>query len=194
MLRAPLMIAISLVIAFAGGIWSVLAALDATRGLSAIRIGPWEAFPEAHTAKADPYARAHRARDGRLLYASAEGLAFTAERDGEGRRLDAACRYRLAGMAPTARLWTLYARADDGVAPVAADLPDGLNSRQALRQPDGSFTITLSTQAAPGNWVALPAAGRFTLVFTLFDTPTASSTGVSDIPMPELTLIGCGHA
>lgn len=194
MLRTPLMIALSLVIAFAGGIWSVLAALDATRGISAIRIGPWEAFPEAHTARADPYARAHRARDGRLLYASAEGLAFIADKDGEGRRLDAACRYRLAGMAPTARLWTLYARPDDGATPVSADLPAGVNSRLVMRQPDGSFAIALSTEASPGNWLALPAAGRFSLVFTLFDTPAASSTGVSDIPMPELTRLGCGHA
>lgn len=190
MLKTPFMVAITLVIAFAGGIWSVLAALDATTGLAAIRIGPWEAFPLAQTVKADPYARAHRARDGRLLYASAEGLTFTARTDATDAPLDAACAYRLTGLAPAARFWTLYTRP----ANAAPDRPAGLNSRTILREMDGSFAIEASARARPSNWLALPSAGRFTLVFTLFDTPVASSTGVSDIPMPELTKLGCDHA
>lgn len=194
MLKAPFMVAIALVIAFAAGVWSVLAMLDTAAGLSAIRIGPWEAFPLAQTAKADPYARARRVRDGTLLYASAEGLVFTAREDASGAPLDAACTYRLSGLAPAARFWTLYVRAGRAAPKAGDERPSALNSRQILRAADGSFAITVSARAQAGNWLALPAtAGRFALVFTLFDTPAASSTGVSDIPMPELTKIGCAH-
>ncbi|MCX8998481.1 DUF1214 domain-containing protein [Rhizobiaceae bacterium BDR2-2] len=192
MLKTPLMVAIALVIAFAGGLWSALATLDATSGLSAIRIGPWEAFPAAQTVNADPYARAHRARDGKLLYASAEGLSFTARTDAAGAPLDAACTYRLAGMAPPARLWTLFAAPQPDAPSVPAGRPTGLNSRMILKEADGSFAITLSAAARPGNWLALPASGRFTLVFDLFDTPAANSTGISGVPMPELTRLECG--
>ncbi len=193
-LKAPFMVAITLIIAFTGGVWSVMAALSATAGLNASRIGPWEAFPQAQTRRADPYARAHRAREGRLLYGSAEGLSFTAQEDGAGEPLNAACRYRLSGLAPAARFWTLYARPLEGAAPAATDRPVALNSRMVLREANGSFTIEVSAAAQPGNWLAVAPDGRFALIFTLFDAPAASGNGFNEIPMPELQKTGCGHA
>lgn len=194
MLKGPFRIAIALVVAFVGGVWSVLAALDATVGLSAIRIGPWEAFPLAQTRDADPYARAHRARDGKLLYASAEGLVMTAKEDLTGQPLNATCTYRISGMAPASRLWTLYARSANGADRAPDGQPTGLNSRMILHEMDGSFIITVSSQAQPGNWLAVPARGHFTLLLSLFDTPAASSSGLSDIPVPEIARLGCAHA
>jgi hypothetical protein len=54
--------------------------------------------------------------------------------------------------------------------------------------------IDVSANARPGNWLALPAAGTFRLVLTLFDTPTAGSSGVIDLSMPKLEKTGCGNA
>lgn len=158
--RVPFLIAIALAIAFGGGIWSTRRALDATVGFGAIRLGPWEAFPEAQTDKADPYAKSHRADAGRLLYASAEGLAFGAGGDDAGQPLDARCSYLISGHTPQARFWTLFA-VMPGAAPASAasDLPTALNSRSVLRQSDGSLQIAVSTAARPGNWLALAALG-----------------------------------
>ena len=64
MFRVPFLVAIALAIAFGGGIWSTLRALEATAGFGAIRLGAWEAFPNAQTAAADPYAKSHRASAG----------------------------------------------------------------------------------------------------------------------------------
>jgi hypothetical protein len=193
--RFPLFIAITLVVAFGGGILISLYALDATAGFGAIKLGAWEAFPELQTADADPYAKSHRARAGKLLYGSAEGLSFTASVDDEGGRLTAACRYRITGQTPPARLWTLFT-ADNGGNPAAVKdgLPAALNSWTVLRQPDSSFSIEVSARAQSGNWLALPETGTFRLVLTLFDTPTAGSSGVIDLAMPKLTKIGCGNA
>jgi hypothetical protein len=192
--RVPFLIAIALTIAFGGGIWSTLVALDATVGFGGIRLGPWEAFPEAQTAEADPYAKAHRANAGKLLYASAEGLAFTAATDETGARLTGDCSYRITGHTPPARLWTLFTTLPDGTSPAASsDLPVALNSRTVLRDGEGAFDIIVSATAKPANWLAVPARGTFRLTLTLLDTPTAGSSGLIDLSMPRIQKIGCGN-
>lgn len=195
MFRVPLLIAVALLVAFGGGILSTLYALDATIGFGAIKLGAWEAFPEAQLADADPYAKSHRARAGRLLYGGAEGLAFTASVDEKGQRLDAACRYRLSGQTPPGRLWTLFAASLDGRPLLPGpDLPPGLNSWTVLRDADSSFRVAIAHTAQPDNWIALPAGGLFRLTLTLLDTPTAGSSGLIDLAMPHVEKIGCGNA
>jgi hypothetical protein len=194
--RVPLLVALSLVIAFGGGVLITLYALDVTAGFGAIRLGVWEAFPYLHTAEADPYAKSHRARAGRLLYGTAEGLVFTAIDDSGGNKLDPACDYRISGQTPPARLWTLFAAGDDGKPLLApAGRPGAINSWTVLRDANSNFVVTVSRQAQAGNWLALsPAAGRFRLVLTLLDTPVAGSTGLMDLAMPAVEKIGCAHA
>lgn len=195
MFRRPLYIAIVLLVAFGGGIGATLLALQITRAYGAVAIGPWKAYPLAQTIEADPYTKSHRANAGRLLYGTAEGLSFTAERDSAGDRLVAACDYRISGNMPTARFWTLYSAGRDGWVTKPKDIrPTALNSRILLRSPEGGLDIKLSRKAKPFNWLALDEAGEFVLVLSLFDTPIASSTGLIDIEMPQITKIGCGNA
>jgi len=194
-LRIPLLIAISLAVAFGGGIWSTLVALDATIGFGAIKLGAWEAFPQAQTAAADPYARSHRANAGKLLYGTAEGLTFTAAADDAGARLDGNCTYLMFGHTPPARLWSLFTNDANGRPPAEnAELPAALNSRTVLRGADGGFAVTISASAQPNNWLAVAPAQPFRLVLTLFDTPTAGSSGLIDLSMPTVRKIGCGNA
>ena len=194
MFRFPVLVLIALGVAFGGGIWSVRKALDATTGFGVLTSGPWEAFPLAQTADADPYAKAHRSRNGQLLYAGAEAVMFTAKRDSDGDLFDAACDYAMSGSSPAARLWTLQAIAIGEGTPANAGLPTALNSRMVQHDGAGTFAIALSSMAKPGNWLALPNVGRFELVLTLFDTPAVNRTGLSDLAMPTLTKTGCGHA
>lgn len=202
MLRLPFLIAIALAIAFGGGIWLTRLALDATTGFGAIRLGAWQAFPDAQTDAADPYAKSHRADAGELLYASAEGLTFTADIDDNGDRLTGACSYRLTGHTPPARFWTLFAtepKRQPGQGSKAArssappDLPMALNSRSVLRDAAGNFDIAISATARPFSWLAVPAGGPFRLTLTLLDTPTAGSSGLIDLTMPSIEKIGCGN-
>ncbi|WP_165214330.1 DUF1214 domain-containing protein [Affinirhizobium pseudoryzae] len=194
MFRLPLLVALSLAIAFGLGIWSTLVALDATTGFGAIKLGAWEAFPEAQTADADPYAKAHRANAGRLLFGSAEGLRFAASVDDDGQPLSGTCRYAIKGQTPPTRAWTLFAEIDGLPPRIDGALPMALNSRTVLREADGSFAIAVSATAEPGNWLAVKGSKPFRLVLTLLDTPTAGSSGLIDLTMPTLERIGCGHA
>jgi hypothetical protein len=192
MLRLPLLVAFALAVAFGIGIGSAVGMLDASSGFGAIRLGPWAAFPQAQTAKADPYARAHRARAGKLLLAAAEGLQFQADTDDSGARLSPRCTYAMDGQTPPARFWTLFL-ADQDMEPLrpAAYRPEAFNAWNVLRRPDGSFRILISARAQPGNWLAIPGDQPFRIVLTLLDTPTAGSSGLLELKMPSLTQVSC---
>lgn len=195
MFRVPFLVAIALITAFGGGILSTLAALEATEGFGSIRIGVWDAFPEAQTIEADPYAKSHRADKGKLLYGTAEGLSFTAAVDAGGQRLSGECRYRVTGTLPPSRFWTLYAADQQGnLLDDGSGRPFALNSRTLLHAPNGGMDIGVAADAQTYNWLAVPVRGDFKLVLTLLDTPVAGSTGLIDIKMPDIQKTGCGNA
>ncbi len=193
MFRVPLYVALALIIAFGGGIATTLYALNASSGFGAIKLGAWEAFPRAQTADADPYAKSHRARAGKLLLGTAEGLKFTATQDDGGQPLRSSCRYRITGQTPPARLWTLYVTDRGGNAPIARDvLPAGLNSWVIGRQPDSSFVISVAADAQSGNWLPLPPEGRFQFRLRLYDTPVSGQTGETRATnLPQITRVDC---
>lgn len=193
--RIPLLVALALAITFGLGTLSAVWALKATIGFGSITLGPWSAFPDAQSADADPYAKAHRARDGALLLGRAEGLVFLATHDGSGRTLSGRCSYDIVGQTPPARFWTLHATTPEGQPQtLGRDLPSGLNSWTVLRGADNNFTIHLAADAQPGNWLAVAPQRPFRLVLTLLDTPTAGSSGVIDLSMPTINRIGCANA
>ena len=196
MFRVPILVCIALAIAFYGGVKSSLLALDHVGRLDALTVGPWRAWPDLQTSRPDPYALAFRAREGKILLGEAEGLAFSAKTDSDGRRLSGRCSYAISGNTPAARLWTLRVADASGrpLAGAGSALPRALQSHEVLRRKDGSFTITVSDSAAPGNWIALSHAGPVEFVLTLFDTPAAGNAGLIKLGMPAIRRLGCGHA
>lgn len=195
MFRLPILVLVSLVIAFGGGVWSASVTLKATSGFGAISLGPWVAYPELQTDKADPFARAHRSGDGKILLGRAEGLVFTASTDQDGGRLSGRCSYEISGLTPPARFWTLRVTDADGV-PLAAPepFPASLTSWNTLRDADGTFRISLSSDAKAGNWIRLDAGGGVAFALTLIDTPTAGSAGLMELDMPVIRKTGCRDA
>lgn len=196
MFRVPLLVIVALAIAFGLGIQSTLMALNATVGFGEIKVDGWRAFPEAQTSSADPYARSHRARAGRLLLGSAEGLTFIATTDTTGQRLTGLCRYRLSGSLPMTRFWTLYATRPNGEPlSVSGDLPTALNSIISLKDRNGDLDITISAKPSANNWLAIAADNTpIMLNLTLLDTPAAGNSGLVALTMPRVERIGCGNA
>jgi hypothetical protein len=120
-----------------------------------------------------------------------EGLAFTAQTDDQGRPLTGACVYAVDGETPPARLWTLTAYDAAGRLMANAVQRSGFHSREVLRRPDGSFTISVAPQAEPGNWLPVTAGGRFFLTLRLYDTPLTSSARPTTIVMPAIRRTAC---
>ncbi|MEM5473449.1 DUF1214 domain-containing protein [Hoeflea sp. AS60] len=195
MFRLPALVVLTLVIAFGGGAWSASWMLKATSGFGAISLGSWSAYPELQTEKADPFAKAHRAGDGRILLGRAEGLVFTAKTDETGAALSGRCAYEISGSTPPARFWTLTVKDASGE-PLAESprLPTSLNSWTTLRNTDGAFRIRLSASPTPGNWIWLDTDGNVSFVLTLLDTPTAASVSLVELDMPKIAAIGCSDA
>lgn len=192
MLKQSLLIGLALAIAVGGGAASVRMVLDSQEGIGAVSVGSWTAFPDIGTPEADPYSKARVARDGILALGRAEGLAFVAERDSDGANLRRECTYLIDGSLPVARFWTLYAsdKAQNALKPPTRRDP-ALHSLEILRQPDNTINISVGAQAVPGNWLAVSGVGEMNLVLTLYDTPIASSTGLSDIQMPRIVRGQC---
>lgn len=192
MLKTVLTIFIVICIAVLGGGASVWYMLNAKESVGAVTVGRWTAFPEIGTPDADPYAKARIAREGVLALGRAEGLTFTAQRDTAGDALRRECSYTIEGPVPPARFWTIYAAdANDAIIESRKLRPSALHSYQLLRKPDNSVVIAAGTNPSPGNWLALSGEGRMSLVLTFYDTPIASSTGVSDIELPAIINAGC---
>lgn len=192
MLKNAFLTLVALVIAIGGGGGSVWYALKVQDGVGAIRIGQWTAFPYIGTPAADPYSKARVAREGVLALGQAEGLSFVAERDSGGELLKRECAYKIEGGFPTARFWTLYAADRSlGVVETGKPRPAALQSYQVLREPDNSVIISVGSRAAPGNWLLSNGAGTMYFVLTFYDTPIASSTGLSDVTLPQILKVGC---
>ena len=192
MLRNVFLALIALVIAVGGGTMSAWYAVNRFDGFGALTIGQWTGHPNAGTPLSDPYAKARAAREGAFPLGSAEGLAFYAYNDDKGAALDRRCSYTVSGNSPNSRFWTLYAADRRLVAlkPGEGRLP-ALHSRQILRAENGQFTINVSPQAQPENWLATIGSGRMVLVMTLYDTPVGSNSGLVEMTFPKVTRIGC---
>lgn len=192
MLKNVFLTLLALAIAIGGGGGSVWYMLEAQEGTGAIHIGMWTAFPDIGTPEADPYSKARVAREGVLALGRAEGLAFVAERDSGGEPLRRECAYSIEGGFPTARFWTLYA-ADQSLDVIATGKPRpaALQSYQILRQPNNSAIISVSSHPSPGNWLPVQGTGAMYFVLTFYDTPIASSTGLSDVVLPQILKAGC---
>ena len=192
MLKNVFLTLLALAIAIGGGGSSVWYMLKAQEGVGAIRVGMWTAFPDIGTPEADPYSKARVAREGVLALGRAVGLAFVAKQDSGGEQLRRECSYSIEGGFPTARFWTLYA-ADQSLDVIVTGKPRpaALQSYEVLRQPDNSAIISVSNNPSPGNWLPVQGTGTMYFVLTFYDTPIASSTGLSDVVLPQILKAGC---
>ena len=173
------------------GIGSAWLAVRSPAPVDAITIGPWQAWPNAGTDAVDPYSHARLARTGEIPLGSGEGLALFAQNDNRGETLNPYCDYRIVGLTPPARLWTLAIEGEDGRALATRDDPHALGSDAVLRASDGSFAISVGRKAAPGNWLSSENVGRFRLVMRLYDTTARSVSGIDRLVMPRIELTRC---
>ncbi|MBO6757743.1 MAG: DUF1214 domain-containing protein [Roseibium sp.] len=177
------------------GVASAYLVMERERPLAAVRMGPWEAYPTAGTADADPYSIAIYTRGAVIPLASGEGLALFARTETDGRRLDPACSYRIRGQTPTARLWTLTATDEHGDLMETMAGRTHLTSRQLLRAPDGRFDIIAAADAQPGNWLPLAVSPRegSGLIFTLrlYDAPVTTGAAFDGATMPDIERVTC---
>jgi hypothetical protein len=173
------------------GLWTAWLAVRSPAPIDTIKLGAWQAWPNAGTADADPYSRARLARTGEIPLGSGEGLVLLALTDDSGEPLTSTCDYRIVGQTPPARLWTVALEDTDGHVVEDPAGPSALASDSLLRAPDGSFAIALSSHPRTENWIATGGAQRFRVVVRLYDTTARTGTELTTLFMPRIRREGC---
>lgn len=135
-----------------------------------VQSGPWTRWPKSGSMDIDPYAHAMLARTAELPLAAAEGLSFFARTDSAGESLKARCDYVMSGQIPSSRYWTVSLYGPTGSIIDNPAQRFGFTSAEILRAADGSFKLTVSRHARPGNWLPVGNVSTFVLVLRLYDT------------------------
>ncbi len=180
--------AIALIVGF-GSAWR---AVNHGFFASANRYGPWAFWIREGTADADPYTIAHVARQGVLPITTASEMVFSATRDSAGSHLSGDCTYEIRGTSVPALWWGLAAfKSDGGIMPNKTGR-SGFTSANMLTAPDGTFTVRLSPDVQPGNWIPAERGSRVVLRLSILRplSPDSFLKSGGDI-LPEINLMEC---
>ena len=190
-MRSIFGLVIALTVATVTGVGTAWYAIEQGQLFGAVAAGNWTAWPGTGSEDPDPYSMAMLARTGEVPLGAGEGLAFSATLDHDGNLLTSTCVYRVSGEAPAARLWTLTAYDEQGQLMANAARRTGFHSREVIRDDGGRFSVTVSAEVAPGNWLPIGTSGNFALVFRLYDTPLTTGSQIGDLVMPDIGKVGC---
>lgn len=163
-------------------------------GLSATTrtVGPWVMWVSAARADADPYTRAHFARNGMLVLSTEVAHTYLARTDSGGLKLHSSCDYAIEGTAPEANWWSIAAFDEHGRLIANPTDRHAFTSDTIAAGPDGRLTVSLARDARPGNWLPTGGAGRLALVLTLIDPQSPRGQGDADKPaLPEIRRLQC---
>jgi hypothetical protein len=133
-----------------------------------VAAGPWRASLLAGSADADPYTRARVAIGGLLALNRDETMYYVAGTDSDGQALRSRCSYRVSGLPPPGRWWSVTAYADDFFLFADPQRRYSLNGATAKLDAQGRFAVVTGPQAPAGGaepW--LPTPGDRGLLFTL---------------------------
>ncbi|WP_316858052.1 DUF1214 domain-containing protein [uncultured Cohaesibacter sp.] len=180
-----------IVVAVGLGIGSSYLAINNADKLAVFKVGPWHAWPDASSPKANPYSKADQARRGSLMLGSAEGIAFVAETDDEGTPLDGGCQYRITGSELPARIWTVTLANMNGTLVENPSERFGYHSQNVARINGSEFEIVTGPDVSGGDWLKSEANKPFKLIFRLYETPHASGDGYSEIRLPQIAWMSC---
>jgi hypothetical protein len=189
LLRNALYIVFTLLVALILGFGTSYYMVENGREMSAQRFGVWYGWADAGGADTDPYSKAVSARSGALQLGRAEGVVFTATQDQSGAFLSGSCSYLISGSTPSASVWTLRA------APMAENAENTdveyLTSLQINRNAGGTFTITVSPNAAHGNWLPTPDSGKLKFILSFYDTNAFLVSGHELAVLPTVQKVNC---
>jgi hypothetical protein len=178
---------LSFAIAAALGLGSTWYALTQNLSFGALALGAWKGYPHNGTVGIDPYARAVIARNGELPVGIGDGVAFTAAADDRGYPLDGRCDVTVRGTTPPARYFTLTLYTPSGRLVANSMGRYGFTSQELVRDAAGSFEITVSPRARPGNWLPTGGIESYVLMMRFYDTSLGIATRAGrEAPMPAI--------
>jgi hypothetical protein len=191
--KALLNLVVFAALAVIGGAGSAWYMIEAGSRLSTRTFGPWVTWTGAGRPDADPYTRAHTARNGLLPISSTFELSFRAKTDSGGGRLSTTCDYVVLFPHQEPAWWSLAAFDAAGKLIQNPAERHAFNTNSSMREPDGRVAIAVARGARPGNWLPSGRSSRIVLILTVQDAAFAASMheGGAPRPLPEIQRAAC---
>ena len=182
---------IALALAIAAGAVSSWYAVNSGLPFNTEVSGPWVHWTHAGDAAAEPYTRARFASVGTLLVNAERVVRLEARVDDDGRRLHSSCTYRIDSAPLAAAWWTLSVFDAEGRLIANGAQRYGFNRATVARDPAGHFSIVLSRDASPGNWLPTGSAGRMTILLDLLESGADERSETDAAPLPSIRRVAC---
>ena len=183
-----------LAIALVGGVTSSLSMVDKGSTLTTRASGPWVMWAAAGRTDADPYTRAHFARQGSIPESSTVTQTWQARADSDGQTLHSACEYVVEADIIDPGWWSMAVYDERGTLIPNPSERYAYNSQTVALDQNGGYIVTLARDARPLNWLPTGGAGRLALVLTrqaLKPGATAADAAASLKTLPGIRRITC---
>lgn len=172
-----------------GSAWWVLK--KAPWAVQSVTVGAWSASLTAGSQSAGMYTRAVIAVRALLALGREETMYFLATTDDSGKPLRAQCSYRISGVPPQARWWSVTAYADDFFLFDAPNRHYSLNATTAVLDSQGRFALHIGPQDLPGtHWLPTTGPGGVVLTLRLYNPLPALQTNPASLVAPAISLQG----
>ncbi|MEO0329410.1 MAG: DUF1214 domain-containing protein [Pseudomonadota bacterium] len=192
MIRNLPFVIVILCVGLAIGWLSARYTLQRTQGVGSINVGIWSAWLFVGGERVDPYTDARSTIEGTIPLGAGEGLAFETSRDQAGAPLRRECQYKLVGVTPASRFWTLVAYDLTGHLLFSEQKQESaIFSGDIVRNPDNSFQISVGKFPSAGNWISTTGSGNYKFVLRLYDTTMASGAGLLAPELPSIEKVKC---
>ena len=156
-----------------------------------VQVGAWKANLRAGSTDADLYTRANVALNGLLALGRDETMYFIASHDDAGHPLRSKCTYRVVGVPPQARWWSVTAYADDMFLFDAPNRHYSLNGSTAKLNEKGQFAFTTGPQETPGTfWLPTPTDRGLVLTLRLYNPESALQASPDSLIPPTIQALG----
>jgi hypothetical protein len=156
-----------------------------------VSVGSWTANLRAGSPEADMYTRAFVALNALLALGRDETMYFIATKDSNAKPLRAHCSYRVDGVPPAARWWSITAYADDLFLFDAPNKHYSLNGTTAVLDVKGKFTMTTGPkQTGDAFWLPTPGNGGLLLTLRLYNPEPALQAAPASLEAPTIVPLG----
>jgi hypothetical protein len=156
-----------------------------------VSVGAWKSNLRAGSPDADMYTRASVALNALLALGRDETMYFVATHDDSGRPLQSHCSYRVEGVPPQARWWSITAYAQDLFLFDAPNRQYSLNGTTAVLDSQGKFAFTTGPRASQeGFWLPTPGQTKVILTLRLYNPSPTLQASPGSLQPPSIQALG----
>lgn len=174
------------------GLLSAWLAVRSPAAIRSVTVGAWHASLMSGSADADIYTRARIALSALVVLSREETIYFLATSDDKGDPLRSRCTYRLSGMPPQARWWSITAYAEDMYLFPNEQKRFSISSANAPLDTSGKYALVTGPRqpANAKNWIPTPGDRGVVLTLRLYNPAPLIVANPAALNVPAIERVG----